>query len=64
MPDKAIISQHIDAMDIRPVDDEQRHRAALNVCAVMRRQGHGLEQIRCVLEALGLDRQPSVGHPA
>jgi hypothetical protein len=63
MPDRALISQHIDAMDIRPVDDDQRHRAALNVCTVMRRQGKSLDQIRCVLEALGLDRQQSVGHP-
>jgi hypothetical protein len=64
MPDRAIISRHIDAMDIRPVDDEQRHRAALNVCSVMHRQGQGLDQIRYLLEAPGLDRQQSVDHTA
>jgi predicted RNA-binding protein YlqC (UPF0109 family) len=58
MPDKAIISQHIDAMDVRPVDDQLRRRAALNVCTVMGRQGRSVDQIRCVLEALGLKRLP------
>jgi hypothetical protein len=57
MPDKARISQHIDALEMTPLDDEQRHRAALNVCAVMTRTGNSIAQIRSVLAALGLDRR-------
>jgi hypothetical protein len=56
MPDKARISQHIDALEMTPLDDEQRHRAALNVCAAMSRSGNSVAQIRCVLAALGLDQ--------
>jgi hypothetical protein len=62
MPDKAITSQHIDAMAISPVDDLLRRRAALTVCTVMRRQGESVDQIRSVLEALGLDRLPAGDH--
>jgi hypothetical protein len=57
MPDKARISQSIDALEMTPLDDEQRHRAALNVCAAMSRTGNTVAQMRCVLDlaALGLD---------
>jgi hypothetical protein len=32
--DRARINQTIDALDMAAVDDQQRHRAALTVCAV------------------------------
>jgi hypothetical protein len=54
MPDKARISQHIDALELTPLDDAQRHRAALNVCSAMSRSGNSVAQMRCVLAALGL----------
>jgi hypothetical protein len=55
MPDKSRITQHIDALEMTPIDDQQRRRAALNVCGVMTRMGNTGEQMRCVLAALGLD---------
>jgi hypothetical protein len=55
MPDKARISQHIDALEMTPLDDEQRRRAALTVCTAMSRSGNTVAEIRCVLAALGLD---------
>jgi hypothetical protein len=49
-------------LTIDPPTEEQRRRAALNVCATMGRRGHTREQIREVLEALDLlVRMPSQG---
>jgi hypothetical protein len=55
MSDSLIINRHIDAMELRPVADEQLRRAALCVCSVMGGRGEHVDQIRAVLEALGLD---------
>jgi hypothetical protein len=55
MSDSLIINRHIDAMELRAVADEQLRRAALSVCSVMGGRGESVDQIRAVLEALGLD---------
>jgi hypothetical protein len=54
MPDKALINQAIDGLDMRPLTDTQRHRAALNVCTTMHLAGCSSEEIRTVLGALHL----------
>ena len=48
------VSKAIDALDVTPVGDDRRRRAALTVCTTMHAGGHSLEQIREVLGCLDL----------
>jgi hypothetical protein len=52
MPDNFDVVPSIDALVVRPVNDDERRRAALTVCQAM--VGCDLLEIREVLDALGL----------
>jgi hypothetical protein len=52
--DNEHFARFINLLTVEPPTQQQRRRAALNVCAAMGRQGRTREQIREVLDALDL----------
>jgi hypothetical protein len=60
MSDLDVTERRLDALGVTPVNDDERRMATLTVCEVMARSGSTPEQIRGVLEALGLDT-PTAG---
>lgn len=59
LAEKENFARFVNLLVVDPLTEEQRHRAALNVCSAMERQGRSRDQMREVLDALDLlVRQP------
>jgi hypothetical protein len=54
MADNEHFARFMSLLSVDPLTNEQRRRAALNVCSAMERRGHTPDQMREVLEALDL----------